>query len=112
MDGNPHADEAAKVINYYEHRNVDSDADVIALGMMNAQLAVAFELRTANILAAQATPEWLNEARARMGADPFPPAPPEPEARGPRDKRCPKMVDLGHGDVRCWLNAGHDGMCS
>ena len=43
MDGNPHAEEAAKVAAYYEQRIVDSDADVIALGLMNAQLAIAFE---------------------------------------------------------------------
>ena len=40
-----------------------------------ATMAVAFELRTVNILTAQATPEWLNEARVRMGHKPFPPEP-------------------------------------
>jgi hypothetical protein len=43
--------------------------------LVHAVLALAIELRTANILAAQATPDWLNEARKRMGEEPFPPEP-------------------------------------
>lgn len=60
MENNPHYTEAEKAVAYFETRNVDTDADVIALGQVNATLAVATELRTANRLAAQAVIQQRN----------------------------------------------------
>jgi hypothetical protein len=66
MSGNPHYKILADEAMLPEH------------GIVHAILTVAFELRTQNILAAQATPEWLNEARVRMGHETFPPEPDTP----------------------------------
>jgi hypothetical protein len=60
MENNPHYTEAEKTAKYFETRIIDADADVIALGQMNATLAVATELRTANRLAAQAVIQQRN----------------------------------------------------
>jgi hypothetical protein len=62
MPGNPYIRDAEYIDRAPEIRIID------------AMMVVAFELRTANILAAQATPDWLNEARKRMGEQPFPPS--------------------------------------
>jgi hypothetical protein len=80
-------------------------------GIVHAILTLAFEQRTANILAAQATPEWLNEARVRMGHDTFPPAatPPLPEER---DQRCNKPLMDGRNEIRCWGPKDHEGDCT
>lgn len=61
MKGNPH------------YKLLGDEAMLPEHGIVHAILAVAFEQRTANILAAQSTPDWLNEARVRMGHEPFPP---------------------------------------
>lgn len=84
--------------------------------LAEAQLAVAFELRTANILAAQATPDWLNDARVRMGAEPFPPvrdfSTPGPTPPAPvKDPRCELQLMDGRNEIRCWLPKDHDGEC-
>lgn len=84
--------------------------------LTEATLAVAFELRTRNILTAQATPGWLNEARVRMGAEPFPPervvtSLTADVVPAPVDLRCEKRLMDQRMDVRCWLYAGHQGEC-
>lgn len=62
MQGNPYYEEVQKVCDYYERRNVETDTDVIALGRMNATLALAFEQRTANLIA-------LESLLERCGSD-------------------------------------------
>lgn len=51
LPGNPYSDEAQKTAAYYTGRNVETDTDVIALGQMGATMALAFEQRTANLIA-------------------------------------------------------------
>ncbi len=57
MTGNKHYAEAVAAELYYSHRNVDTDADTIALGQLEATLALAHEQRTANLIAYQANVE-------------------------------------------------------
>ena len=57
MSNNPHTEEAQKTVGYYTRRNVEPDADVIALGQLSATLALAHEQRTANLIAYQANVE-------------------------------------------------------
>lgn len=74
MAGNPHYAEAAKVARYYEQRLVQEDADVIALGVMSATLALAFEQRTANLIACSQKvyiKDSPDEIRHRLGENPL-----------------------------------------
>lgn len=57
MSSNPHYAEARKTEGYYVHKNVGADAEVIALGQLEATLALAYEQRTANLIAYQANVE-------------------------------------------------------
>lgn len=102
MDGNPH---------YWAAQ--DPQADSGAQTLTQAMLAVAFELRTRNMLDAQVTPDWLNEARSRMGAERFPPVKDftTPLPAGPVDRRCEKQLMDGRNEIRCWLKANHPGDC-
>lgn len=139
MDGNPNAqniENGLVELKAWASRGDIDDVDVMKLALRaESALAVAFELRTLTLALAQGTPGWLDEVRARLGH----PTAPETvhhqceawelregadgarycaacgkqwEPRESRYKRCEKMVDPGHGNVRCWLNAGHDEPCS
>ena len=79
-----------------------------AHGIIHAILAVAFEQRTANLIAAQATPGWLDEVRERLG-HPTAATPPTPEER---DQRCNKPFLDGRMEVRCWAPKDHEGECT
>lgn len=68
VKGNEHHRLAAALMN-----NDACGNDYATMALIESNLAIAFELRTANLLAAQSTPEWLNEARVRMGHETFPP---------------------------------------
>lgn len=48
---NSHYDEAETVGRYYATHTLDNDADVIAMGQVEATLALAYEQRTANLIA-------------------------------------------------------------
>lgn len=51
MNGNPHYSDASSPGIYYSTRRLEEDADVIALAQVEATLALAFEQRTANLIA-------------------------------------------------------------
>lgn len=51
MKGNSHYADAEAPGKYYLNRNLAEGAEVIALGQVEATLALAFEQRTANLLA-------------------------------------------------------------
>lgn len=85
--------------------------------LTEAMLAVAHELRTANLIALQSTPGWLDEARARLGN---PTAPEIRVSADPKqdgatrawvDPRCSKPLMDGRNEIRCWLPANHPGEC-
>jgi len=63
-----------------------------AHGIIHAILAVAFEQRTANLIAAQATPGWLDEVRERLG-HPTSPAPPAPEGDEAIDEAAVAVIE-------------------
>ena len=133
MSGNDHAQIAKELLQASTSVTVLAQQDtMISAAGVHAQLAVAFELRTQNLLAAQATPEWLNEVRTRMGHDTFPPgadiatkakareamlmqgADPglDPVEASPKDPRCSqRYLENGRNEVRCWLKKDHDGEC-
>jgi hypothetical protein len=110
MNGNPHYKNAVYI-----------DRDV-QLRQVDALLVIAHELRTANIIALQSTPGWLDDARARLGHPTAPGTdftmsqakkellmqgvPPEQ-----LDQRCSKHLMDGRNEIRCWLPANHEGDC-
>lgn len=57
MSDNPHYKEALVTEKYYVHKTVGPDSDVIALGQLEATLALVHEQRTANLIAYQANVE-------------------------------------------------------
>lgn len=78
-----------------------------------ATLAVAFELRTKNLIAAQATPYWLDDVRARLGNPTAPAKEPltvKEMAQAP-DQRCELRLMDGRNEIRCWLKKDHAGDC-
>lgn len=59
MENNPHYTEVEKLIEHFEGTQTTVEI-TMALGQMNAALAIATELRTANRLAAQAVIQQRN----------------------------------------------------
>lgn len=57
LPGNKDYDEACLTVNFFAHKNVEADADVIALGQLEATLALAHETRTLALIAYQANVE-------------------------------------------------------
>lgn len=116
MDGNPYAAKARHQL----------DMELNAAGALaEAQLAVAFELRTLTLAITQNTPDWLDAVRSRLGhptestlirdepwqsTKPFTAAtPPTPEER---DQRCNKPLMDGRNEIRCWGPKDHEGDCT
>jgi len=107
MNGNGHYHSAVSVV-LTDQSSWDSIEKIATMIYANteATLALVHEQRTANILAAQATPDWLNDARIRMGAEPFPPG------TRPVDQRCEKHLMDGRNEIRCWGRKDHEGDCT
>lgn len=70
MDSNKHYAEAVAAEVYYCHRNVDTDADTIALGQLEATLALAHETHTLALIAYQANVEssYFNKLTTQRSA--------------------------------------------
>jgi hypothetical protein len=117
MNGNDHAQLAKELLQGSTKVDILAQQNtMIAAAGVHAQLAVAWELRTRNLLAAQSTPEWLNEARVRLGHETFPPGGGPAPFLDPRpvpvvDPRCSLPLMDGRNEIRCWLKTNHEGEC-
>lgn len=114
MNGNEHARHAAALI-----ENDACKGNYATMAQIEATLAVAHELRTANLIQyavhnSDALAEGVDVTiRERLGMAVTPTAPAKDFSTPGAwvDPRCSKPLMDGRNEIRCWLPANHGGEC-